>query len=86
MTCRGFRIGNFTTSADFDELRSDELRVDMGLAVFEKHFEDFAKVSVQLVERLSLRVSAGEPWNEANVQARIRTSLNDRRKRSPHRS
>lgn len=48
MTSRGLNTGSFGTSTYLDELCADELRLDLRLAVFQQHLQDFAEVCVQL--------------------------------------
>jgi hypothetical protein len=41
-------------------VRTDELGVEIGFAVLQKHIDHFSKVSVQFVECFGLGVSSGE--------------------------
>ena len=84
MTSRGFNIGSFTTSTHVDELRADEFRLDVGLAVLEKHLDDFFEIRVELIEALGLGVRARESRNEADIEAGIGISLHDSRECSSH--
>jgi hypothetical protein len=84
MTCRGFNIGSLTTSAYFDELRSDELRLDIRLAVLEEHLDHFLQVGIELVERFPLRVRAGETRHEPHVKARLGIALDHGREGPSH--
>src|SRR3546814_3623676 len=47
-------------SGDCDVLDTHELRLQLRLAVFKKHRDDFLQISVQLLKRLALRVRASE--------------------------
>jgi hypothetical protein len=67
--------------AYFYELRIDELCFDLGLAVFEKHRQNLAKVRVQLVQRLALRMRAREARDEADEESRFRRAFDDSRER-----
>src|SRR5205823_3369502 len=49
---------------------------------FEQHANDIDQVLLELVERLPLRVGAGEAGDITDVQARVRTPLDHGRKSS----
>src|ERR1700675_3847528 len=54
--------GNRTHAyATWINLNSDELGLELRLAVFEQHFHDFAKVLPQLVKGRPLTMGAGQP-------------------------
>ena len=75
---RGLRTGGLgTLSGDGDALRSDELRLQARIAVLVKHLDDLAKVVLQLVEGLPLRVGTGKTGHVADVEPRIGATLND---------
>src|SRR6266850_3990053 len=76
MTSRGLRIGSLGTLRHFDELRSHEFRLDARLAVFQKHFDDLAKVRIQLVECRRLRVRTWETGDGADEEAGLLAALN----------
>src|ERR1035437_7839629 len=65
-------------SAHGDGLSPDELGVQPGLAIFEKHLNDFLKVSVEFVQTLSLTVCPGKAWNVAHKQASASATLHHR--------
>lgn len=71
-TSRGFRTGSLGNSAYLYELRAYELRLDLRLAIFEKHRENLAKIRVQLVKRFSLGVGTGKSGDEADEEPRFR--------------
>jgi hypothetical protein len=59
-----------------DALGPDELSLENGFSILEKHPDDLSKVTLQFVQRLRLRMSAGETGNETDIQPRIGASLN----------
>ena len=63
---------------DGNVLNPHKLRLELRLAVFEEHGNDFAKILVQFVKRGSLRMCTGEPGHEAHKQAGLRISFNYR--------
>jgi hypothetical protein len=62
---------SFGNSAHFDELRADELCLDLRLAVFEKHGDYLAEVGVQFLERFRLRMRARSPMRDGDRQAGV---------------
>ena len=70
-------LGTLPRFSDQDTLCSDELRIELGLAVFKQHFDDFSQIGVQLVERRCLRVRTGETGHISNEQPCIRITFND---------
>jgi hypothetical protein len=66
-------------SCDGDVLDANKLRFQGGLAVFEKHAEDFLKVMVYFIQRFPLRMSAREARNKPDKHAGLRASLDYRR-------
>jgi len=64
--------------ADLKSLRADELALQVGIAILEKHLDHFLEIRPQFVERRPLAVRAGKPTHPANVQARISVALDDR--------
>jgi hypothetical protein len=64
-------------SRDLYPLRSDELTVELGLAILEEHLDNFSQILIQLIKGLSLRVCARKPRHVANVDARVRAPLYD---------
>ncbi len=61
-------LGALPRFSDQDTLCSDELRIELGLAVFKQHFDDFSQFGVQLVERRCLRVRTGGTGHMSNEQ------------------
>ena len=59
------------------KLCSNVFRLQLRVAVFQKHFDHLAEISVKLVERFALRVSTGKPWNKSNQQTSLRTFFDD---------
>jgi len=68
---------------DLDGLRADELTLQLGFTVLEKHRDDLFEILSQLVDARALRVRARPSWDIAHEQTRIRVPLDDRRER-PH--
>lgn len=56
---------------------SHELRFKLGLTIFEDDRDHFCQVRAKLIERFSLRVSAGEAGDIPNVQSPAPTSIHD---------
>ncbi len=54
-------------SANKHRLCADELGLQLGLAILQKHADYFPKVCVQLVQRRALAMGAGEPRHVADV-------------------
>lgn len=66
------------SSGNRDVLNPDELGFELGLAVFEKHADDFLEVAVELVERFALRMRARKARNETDKQPGLRAPFNHR--------
>src|SRR5260221_6554180 len=64
-----------------DALRADELRLQIRLTVFQQHLNALTEISMELVERLPLRMRARNPRHETDVKSRVRTTLDDSGKR-----
>ena len=77
-TSLGLRIGSLGTSTYSNKLCSDELGFDLRLSVFQQHRQNFAKVHVQLIKRLGLRVCTWKTRDEAHEEAGFRRPFNDR--------
>ena len=58
-------------------LRSDELSFERWLTVLQQHFNHFVKVSIELIERVALRVSSRKSWDIPDVKSRFRISFDD---------
>ena len=61
--------------SDEDRLSADEFRFQRRFAVLEEHRDDFAKIGVQLIERLALRMRAAEARNVSDVETRVGVPL-----------
>lgn len=59
-----------------DVLDTDKFRLQVWLAIFEKHANDFLKVAVQLVESFALRVSTGETRDKPNKKLGLWATFN----------
>ena len=57
-TSRGLSTGSLGISIDSYGLSADEFALKSGLAVFKKHFDDFMKIAMQLVQGSALRMRA----------------------------
>src|SRR3546814_19352 len=66
-------------SGDCDVLDTHELRLQLRLAVFKKHRDDFLQISVQLLKRLALRVRASESRDKPDEETGLGATLNDGR-------
>ena len=64
-------------SRDLYSLGSDKLTVEFRLAILEEHFNNFSQILVQLIQTLCLCVCARKPGYVANIDARVRTLLDD---------
>jgi hypothetical protein len=58
-------------------LDTDELGLQVGFSIFEKHGDDFLKVAVKLVERCPLSVGAGEPRDKPDKQPGLGAAFDD---------
>jgi hypothetical protein len=58
-------------SGNLDRLNTDELGLELRLAIFQEHLDDLLKVPPQLVQGLALAVRAGPAWDVADVQAGV---------------
>lgn len=65
-------------SSDSDVLNPNKLRLQHRLAVFQKHCNDLVQIAIDLIQRFSLRVGAGEAGHETNEQTGLCASLNYR--------
>lgn len=66
-----------TSSCDSDELRSDELPFEGGLAVFEEELDHFPHVRLELVQALGLRVRAGKAGDGPDQERGLWVALDD---------
>ena len=64
------RLGNC------DVLHSDKLGLQIRLAIFEKHGNDFLEVAVKLVESFTLRMGAREPRDKPHKKFGLGTVFN----------
>lgn len=60
-----------------DKLSADEFTFHEWFAIFEEHFEHFAKIAIELVQRCTLRMGARHAGDMSNVQPCIGVALND---------
>ena len=75
----GFEDGNIAHgSSNGDVLNSNELGLQRGFAVFEKHCNNVVQVVIDFVQCFPLGMSAGKTGNETNEQARLRAAFNYR--------
>ena len=65
-------------SRNLYSLGSDKLTVEFRLAILEEHSNYFSQILVQIIQSLCLRVRARKPGYVANIDARVRTLLDDR--------
>src|SRR3954452_6719318 len=57
---------------DLDGLRTDELALQLRLAIFEQHRDDLFQILSQLVDTRALRMGARPAWDIAHEQPCIR--------------
>ena len=75
----GFEDGNIAHgSSNGDVLNSNELGLQRGFAVFEKHCNNVVQVVIDFVQRFPLGMRAGKTGNETNEQASLWAPLNYR--------
>ena len=75
----GFEDGNIAHgSSNGDVLNSNELGLQRGFTVFEKHCNNVVQVVIDFVQRFPLRMSAGKAGNKTNEQASLWAPLNYR--------
>lgn len=73
----GFEDGNIAHgSSNGDVLNSNELGLQRGFAVFEKHCNNVVQVVIDLVQRFPLGMRARKTGNETNEQASLWAPLN----------
>jgi len=68
---------------DLNGLRTDELPLQLWLAVLKEHGDDLFEVLSQLVDAGALRVGARPPWDISNEQTCVRVAFDDRSE-GPH--
>lgn len=64
---------------DANRLRPDELGLEGLLPVLEQHGDDFLEIRLELVERITLAVSARKARDRADVDAGFRIAFDDGR-------
>jgi hypothetical protein len=72
----GFSGGTEGISGHLDVRCTYELRLELRLSVFKEHRDDFAQVGLQLVQRSTLGVRAGPPWDVADENSCRRVLFN----------
>src|SRR5438105_2645456 len=75
MTSRGLRTGMSPTSRDLEGLRTDELGLQLGLAVFQQHGDDLFQILAELFDAGPLRMRSRPAWDVADVESRLRVLL-----------
>ena len=60
-----------------DRLDCYELGLELGLAIFEEHADNFLQVRLQFIERLALAVGTRPPRHMADEQSRVRVAFDD---------
>ena len=66
-------------SRERDTLSADKLAFKHWFSIFQEHFHHFAKVRVELVQRVGLRVGSRESGNVAHVETGLRILFDNRR-------
>jgi hypothetical protein len=75
----GFEDRNIAhESSDSDVLHPNKLGLQHRLTVFQKHCNDIVQIMIDLIQRFSLGVGAGEAGHETNEQTGLCASLNYR--------
>ncbi len=75
----GLEDGNVAhNSSDGNVLDSDELGLEHGFAVFQKHGNNIMQIVVDFIQCFSLGMGAGETRNKTDEQASLWASLNYR--------
>jgi hypothetical protein len=75
----GFENRGRHGSGDLDGLDPDELGLERGFAVLQKHRDHFANVLAQLIESLALGMSTREARHRSHVEARLGSTLDHNR-------
>ena len=60
-----------------DGLKSNELRLKLGITVIKEHCDDFPEVLLEFVERGSLAVGPRRARNRTDEKARVRIAFDD---------
>src|SRR6185369_1218625 len=84
MTCRGLSIGSLTTLGHFNQLRTDELRLNVWFTILKQHLDNFPEIAAEFVKTLTLRVCAGHPRNESDIEAGVGVPFDNGSKCSSH--
>src|SRR4051812_10534158 len=84
MTCRGLSIGSFTKLAHFDQLRADELRLNVWFTILKQHLDNFFEISAEFVKALALRMRSGHPRYESDIETGVGVPFDDSGKCSSH--
>ena len=66
-------------SRERDTLSADKLSFKHRFSIFQEHFQHFAKIRVELVQRGGLRVGSRESGNVAHVETGLRILFDNRR-------
>lgn len=64
-------------SGDCNVLDTHELRLQLRLAIFKKHGDDFLQIAIQLLKRLTLRVRTSEPGDKPDEEMGLGAALDD---------
>ncbi len=64
-------------SGESDSLSADKLSFKQGLSIFQEHFHHFAKVCVELIQRVGLGVGSRESGDVTHVEASLRVLFDD---------
>lgn len=75
-----FQDRNCSHSGHKNFLRANELRFELRLTIFQKHFDNFLQVGAQFIQRFRLRMRARETRNIADIIAGIGVFFNHSRK------
>lgn len=75
----GFEDGNIAHGSSYGNvLNSNELGLQRGFAVFEKHCNNVVQVVIDFVQCFPLEMSAGKTGNKSNEQPCLWAPLNNR--------
>ena len=64
-------------SGEGDSLSADKLSFKQGFSIFQQHFHHFAKVRVELIQRVGLGVGSRESGDVTHVEASLRVLFDD---------
>lgn len=64
-------------SRDSDRMDAEELRLELGIAVLEKHLDYLTQILLEFIQCAPLAMSAGPTGNRPDVEVSVRIALDD---------